>query len=350
MGILLGFCTGMVYLYRMKRALISVGIFVGLLAVVAVAMELTASQQQLRARYFRTRSVFQYDKEHVVFDPVLGYRLTPRMDVTFDNTEFSTRVRTNAVGFRDDDASLNAPDVLFLGDSYAFGWGVNEEEGVEKQYERLTGKKVLNMAVPGYGNVQELLMLYKWEGSAQVQGKKIFLFLSPNDLLDNENTSFGAFPYFVEQAGSFRIHEPATAGFDEWQTAVDEWHIKAPIARRNMLAYYCLNALKNIRVKDLYKDHLSGERAVKGTKAFVLVAEELARFAKETQCALTIVYIPAMDAEHNKYMPLVRDVCAKLGLQFADLGQVITPEDVYPMDMHWKASGHSKAAALVSAL
>ena len=321
-----------------------------MLAIVALIMEMTATQQQLKARYFRTRSVFQYGTERVVFDPALGYRLTPRMDVVFSNTEFTTKVQTNAVGFRDDDASLSAPDVLFLGDSYVFGWGVNEEECVEKQYERLTGKKVLNMGVPGYSNVQELLMLYKWAGSAPVKGKKIFLFFSPNDLLDNENTSFGAFPYFVEQAGSFTIHQPTASNFADWQKAVEEWHIKAPLARKSMFVYYCLNTLKNLRVKDLYKDHLDDGTALKGNKAFLLVAKQLAAFAKENECAVTIVYIPAIDAAHNKFMPLIRDACAKLGLQFADLSMVITPEDIYPMDMHWKASGHSKAAQLVGQL
>ena len=41
--------------------------------------------------------------------------------------------------------------VLFLGDSVTFGFGVNDDEALPAQFARLTGARVFNCAVPGYG-------------------------------------------------------------------------------------------------------------------------------------------------------------------------------------------------------
>jgi hypothetical protein len=332
----------------MKRALISIAIFLFLLALAGIIMEMMATGPQRKMRYFRTRNVFQYEVGHTVYDPVLGYRLSPKLDVAFDNVEFKSAVRTNAVGFRDDDRSLAAPDVLFLGDSYVFGWGVDEVEGVEKQYEKLSGKKVLNMGVPGYSNVQELMMLYKWAQSSPPNGKKVVLFLSANDFLDNENTSFDAFPYFIDSNGTFIVNQPTPDAVASWQATVNKWTIHTSIAKSSMLAFYFFNAIRNMQVKDIYKDYQGSHKAVQGNKAFILVAEQLAAFAKQYQCPVTIAYIPATDTAHNKQLPLVRGVCRKLGLGFADLSPVLTEDDYYPLDKHWTSTGHAKAAAYLS--
>ena len=330
----------------MKRVLISVGIFVGLLAIVAVVMEVTATARQQAMRYFRTRSVFQYQPGNVVYDPALGYRLTPGLDVAFTNAEFSTRVRTNTIGFRDDDASLQGAQVWFLGDSYSFGWGVEEPDGVEKQYERATGKRVLNMSVPGYSNIQEMLMLMKWAHASPVTGIDVYLFLSSNDFIDNENTSFDAFPYFVEQGGSIALAKPLEASFSAWQETVNRWMITGTAARKSMLAYYAAAAVKNLSVRDVYSGYRSGKTAVPGNKAFLLVTQQLAQFAKERQSRVTVVYIPPTSGNKAaQQLPFLRKVCGTLGLRLLDLSPVLTAGDYYPLDKHWTPAGHAKVAA-----
>src|SRR6185369_3205365 len=69
-----------------------------------------------RMRYMGTRSVFQYEEGAIQFDPELGYITTPDRNVAFVNDELKVNVATNSAGFRDDEASLADPDVLYLGD------------------------------------------------------------------------------------------------------------------------------------------------------------------------------------------------------------------------------------------
>lgn len=69
----------------------------------------------------------------------------------------------NRLGFRDDDFGTKASDaerILFLGDSFVFGRGVDRQQSIPEQLEaRLDHAEVLNLGVNGYGPDQSLLVL-----------------------------------------------------------------------------------------------------------------------------------------------------------------------------------------------
>lgn len=336
----------------MKKLLLSVTVFVLTIAIAAVVLNLFKTEKMANAQYFRTRNVFQYNADNVQFDAGRGYSIAPHLNTSFTNKEFSTTVTTNQFGFRDDAASLNNPDVLFLGDSYAWGWGVDEKDGIEKRYEQLTGKRTLNMSVPGYGNIQELLTLFGWERRGPLQGKHVFMFFCANDLQDNENTSFNAFPYFVKTGNNISLHTPDKAGFDQWQETTNKWMIHSQLATSNILAYYTMAAIKNAGNKDIYKDYQTTTNRLNGAEAFMYVAENLAALQTQQQMRFTIVYIPSYSYyrtnQHDMSYKLVADVCNKLHLQFADLSPVLLKNDYYPLDKHWTAEGHRKVATFIS--
>ncbi len=80
-----------------------------------------------------------------------------------------TEVQTDHLGLRNPRArSGRNPDrrIIVLGDSYAFGWGVQEEETFPRQLERMIGERypdvlveVVNAGVPGYGLYQQRAVL-----------------------------------------------------------------------------------------------------------------------------------------------------------------------------------------------
>ena len=92
------------------------------------------------------------------FDEGLGYSLNPG-EFTFSGREFSNRYRINSLGVRDDESSLEHPEVVVAGDSFAVGWGVEQDEMFSRVLERMLGMDVLNTAVPSYGTVREMKML-----------------------------------------------------------------------------------------------------------------------------------------------------------------------------------------------
>lgn len=72
-------------------------------------------------------------------DPVTVWRYKPDVRLTYRSPEFEMHVRTNEEGLRS--AAMPAgpePTVLFIGDSFTFGWGVSEAE----RYTDLIGKQL----------------------------------------------------------------------------------------------------------------------------------------------------------------------------------------------------------------
>lgn len=110
------------------------------------------------------RKIIQYQHGCGQYHPDLGYTLKPGKFI-FTEIEYSNEYRINSLGVRDAEESLAAPEVVFLGDSYTLGWGVNQSETFVKQLENRIKRKTLNTAIPSYGTVREMLMLRKLDRS-----------------------------------------------------------------------------------------------------------------------------------------------------------------------------------------
>jgi lysophospholipase L1-like esterase len=96
-------------------------------------------------------------------DSHLRYRLTPGFEMELRDSLY----RINSLGFRGREQTSwdhpETPRVVLLGDSYAFGLGVDQSETLDAQLEsRLQGAcrsvAILNLGVPGYHTGQELAL------------------------------------------------------------------------------------------------------------------------------------------------------------------------------------------------
>jgi hypothetical protein len=113
----------------------------------------------LRAYYtHHERRLVQSMPECARYDAGLFYTLRPG-ECRFQNREYDTRLVVNSAGVRDDEASLQAPEVIVTGDSFAMGWGVAQDESFPQLLERGLGRPVLNVGVPSYGTVRERRIL-----------------------------------------------------------------------------------------------------------------------------------------------------------------------------------------------
>src|SRR5262245_4382057 len=84
------------------------------------------------------RPIIQYDPNMATYDPELFYTLKPGRFV-FEAREFSTEYSVNSLGVRDDERSLDKPEIVVIGDSFAMGWAVQQEEAFPQLIERKTG-------------------------------------------------------------------------------------------------------------------------------------------------------------------------------------------------------------------
>lgn len=130
------------------------------------------------------QNILQFSSTNSVYDKELFYTLRPSSRFVFTNPEFADSFYTNKMGLRDDDSSLQKPEIICLGDSYAMGWGVKQNETFAAQLANGLHKKVLNAGISSYGTARELKNLYRLDTSNL---QYIILQYCHNDYAENEN-------------------------------------------------------------------------------------------------------------------------------------------------------------------
>ena len=110
------------------------------------------------------RKIMQFQKGCGRYHPDLGYTLMPG-NFIFTEREYSNAYFINSLGVRDTEEALLHPDIVIAGDSFALGWGVNQNETFAHLLAEKAGLKTLNTAVPSYGTVREMLILKRTDRS-----------------------------------------------------------------------------------------------------------------------------------------------------------------------------------------
>ncbi|MDQ5984328.1 MAG: hypothetical protein CSYNP_00021 [Syntrophus sp. SKADARSKE-3] len=130
------------------------------------------------------RRVIQFLPECSRHDNEVGYTLKPG-SCTFTATEFSNLYRINRHGLRDDEIALQKPEIIVAGDSYAMGWGVNQEDTFASVIAKKGGRKVLNTGIASYGTAREMMLLRRLDTSNM---KFLIIQYCEND--EDENRAF----------------------------------------------------------------------------------------------------------------------------------------------------------------
>jgi len=124
-------------------------------------------------------------------DPIFHHSQKPGIETRFVSAEWDTAVTINSLGLRGDELS-GKPEgttrVVVLGDSYAFGYGVEVDEAFPGVLERLCAARalsvdVVNAGIPSYSPTLEYLLLReRWE---QLDPDVVVLALDMSDFQDD---------------------------------------------------------------------------------------------------------------------------------------------------------------------
>jgi hypothetical protein len=176
-------------LYRLTLLLLSIAV-------------MTALGETVLRVFFPHRTPFVKDERNMLFrhDMELGWFPVKNSAATYTGFRV-VHIRHNSMGFRDrEHTDRTRPAVLFLGDSFVWGYDVEQEERfTERLSERMPDREIINMGVSGYGTDQEYLLLQKF--FPRFKPDIVFLiFCSDNDMLDNSSNriAYGEYykPYF----------------------------------------------------------------------------------------------------------------------------------------------------------
>jgi len=155
------------------------------------------------------------------FDPDLGWALRPNVTTSLLADGTSYRVSTNARGFRGAEIpearTPGRPRIVVLGDSFAFGWGVNDGETFAERLAETAHVEIANLGVPGHSTDQALWLLD--HEAARLRPDVVLLQFCVNDFDGNETAS--AHPY----AKPCWVRDPAGAWEERGRPVV----MKAPI-------------------------------------------------------------------------------------------------------------------------
>lgn len=271
--------------------------------------------------------------------PVMQYVNRENYAGTFANREFRTAVRINSHGLRDREypyeKGAGTTRCLVLGDSFAFGWGVEAEESVAKMMEaRERGVEFLNGGCSGWGTRQEFQFLR--EEGIRYHPDVVLLFYCDNDPEDN-----AARYQFVR--GRLML-------------AGEREGLRGDVNRfllRHSALWILVARLRHVfsQARQTPRQRQDAEGQAWAVEANLLAGMQ--RFCQERGARLAVVYVPAKDGAGRPVLGstlgTLKSTCARAGIPLLDLvaplSEASRREPVYfHLDDHWTRAGHAAAA------
>lgn len=303
-------------------------------------------------------------------DPEVLLHLKPNLNMYISShTEFAHHVRTNSDGLRDEPLD-GAADIVAIGDSFTFGYGVEQEQGWPARLQAISSQRVANLGFAGRSSYvyPATIRRHAVPLNARVWIWAFFI----NDLLE----SAGAQDFIESGQQDFKSTVFPPQPFPR-NTQV--WNILAP--RFNPEYSWQASSTQGFATYHrgpLYI-HLTGygwertdpanpdvERGWELTEAALAEGQ---RLAAEHNVSLVLVNIPTRE---HVYWPLIQDemtgfdvarldaaterlsrVAAAHDIPFLDLLpgiQVVALQEqmlYFPSDGHWNSEGQDLAAWLI---
>lgn len=315
------------------------GLFVLLLHAPRLVAASPMPVQQFTQQVYRhfNRSLIQWEPACSQYDPVVAYTLKPG-GCTFANVEFTTQVRVNRLGLRDDEAALIAPDVIVLGDSHAMGWGVQQDESLARVLARTSGLKVLNAAISSYATVREMRLLDRLDTSRL---KVLIIQYADNDQPENRT--------FRQRGGQLPIMSEA-----QYQTIIRHYQAQRSYYP-GMYSYRLI--MKALRLEAPEPDQQKMEALSPAEEA------DLFLYALQHGARTPLDHVQVIVLDLNKQEPRRPFLAAldqarrRVGtpafvqrLITFDAGALLSSQDFYVLDDHMRAHGHAVLGEALAAL
>jgi hypothetical protein len=291
-----------------------------LLCVLVVAPVAAEAALQLYARYISKRDYLLRS------DAQTGWSNTPdRLTTRINAAGEHWSIRTDQNGQRIiAQNSLARHQILILGDSLSFGEGVDIEDRFDvKMLSSLSGTRVINTGVMGYGTDQEYVVFGNWKHLLE-SGDTVLIVLNQSDYFDVLRRRFfgRAKPYLEKVDGSFVLRPPSIGLWERWS---DLSRVASVIGRL---------------VEPTASESFDPRQSIEIIR-FILgrIREEVPRGVR-----LVLVHQGTRD-----FLEPRLGLSSKIFCQFADvcvdLDDVLAADPAHLLpDGHWSASGHAAIA------
>lgn len=300
------------------------------------------------------------------YDQTLGWKGVPSGKAEFITKNNKVWLQHNRDGFRDvehDDFSDKKPSIVFLGDSFTWGYEVEfDEMFVNRQRDLLPNYTIFNLAHRGYGTDLELLTFKHWHYDGPLQW--VVLMFSENDANDN-NARFRnrkPKPMYQLVENELVLTGVPVPKLDVW---MDSRRVeRTPVSWRTKLKRVLLHShfLHDIYFRyGLIRSSKKGNRRRRANTAgadLSLTSRILQKLKDEVEgrgAKLVVIFIPSKREiqqldDSTPYQIKIADLCQKLGIEHLDLApnfKMTWYRAYYRMGMHWNSHGHQVAADVI---
>ena len=278
-------------------------------------------------------------------DPRLGWRLREGWTGPFALPHRTTQVTISPQGLRDKSYTPTpAPGrrrVLLLGDSMAWGFGVERDETFQKLLgDRFPDVDVVNDAVPGFGTDQELLLLE--EQGLGFHPDLVLLLFHPNDLLNNTWPRQYGYPkpVFRTDGSGLRLENVPVPG---------GWLYE--LGTRTLRRSFILHEIWKRTMEPTQDLHASPMLAWDVTERLLARMRDV---STNSGARFAVITFPWVDDRTNRLLDRVREIIDRNRITHVDLRPALTGRIAALLDpatQHWTPEGHRVVAdALAPAL
>jgi hypothetical protein len=332
------------------------------LAIISIFFALLLSEIALRLIGLKPLYVSPERDRFWKYDALLGWAHEPGQEGIFETPEFRTAVRINENGLRDRPHSYERQNdmerVLVLGDSFAWGYGVEESERFSQLLEKSLGVEVINAGVSGYSTDQELLW-YQNEG-IKYDTDLVILVIAGNDVGDNEQQLVSTIyykPRFVIEDGQLIL-----TGYPVPKTSLQGKLIYS-LSQRSALAYFLVqryfDALSVYNRWKASSNHVNSPVSNINAKKepfrlTIALIDEMRKIAESRQAKFMIVATERWwnASPGETYHDFIDELQTRgfLVLDVEALPNFDPDKMVIAEDGHWNGAGHAFAAEAIETL
>ncbi len=281
------------------------------------------------------------------YDPALGQSLRPGVTTVRTAREFTMRLSTNAHGFRGPESgSLLRGGILFLGDSFTMGYGVNDGEEFPalvaakiKQASPKADLPVINAGIGNSGNGRWVKLLDQMGGS--LAPRVVVMQVLENDFADNLQERL----FDLAPDGTLRELAVPKPGLGHRFQAIIEAIPGLPSS--NLIALARQARLPQFRVATEAPAAAEAQPPGELSPGDILTLRIIER-------ALAICRAngwPVLGVSiglHGVQQAAIRQMFLKSGAEVLELpGKNARPDLYYKIDGHWNAAGQADAAVHV---
>ena len=275
---------------------------------------------------------FKRDERNILYqhDKLLGWFGKANIEDKFAKAWAPRKitVKNNSLGFRDIEFTDN-PDkenIVFLGDSYVWGYDVEQEERFTEALRKKTnGYDIYNLGVSGYGTDQEFLLLKKYFD--KFKPKIVFLnFCTNNDFKDNvTNVRYGGYlrPYFKYEDGQLNLQGVPIPFTNNYKLA--DFYKKHKVLYRSHI-------VKNVAMM-IERQKSTRHKQIFVEDPTVHILAEMNKFVEGKGSRLVII--------STEYSGVIEDFAKKNNVTYID---VSTDLRYKKRGAHWTPEGHEFVA------